>query len=121
MNDIVNITKALADENRLKALIALRDRELCVCQIIEFLGLAGSTVSKHMSILKQAGLVKTRKQGRWIYYGLAGRNAPAPVRDALRWLLKHLNSGRISSADKKKLEKVYRTDPEVLCRIHRRK
>jgi len=45
--------------------------ELCACQIIEMLGLAPSTVSKHMSILRQAGLVETRKEGRWIYYRLA--------------------------------------------------
>ena len=119
MNEIVNITKALADENRLRALIALRNNELCVCQIIEFLGLAGSTVSKHMSILKQAGLVETRKEGRWIYYSLAGRKASASVRDALKWLLKYFDEDRMSPADRKRLQKVYKANPEVLCRIQR--
>ena len=119
MNEIINITKALADENRIRALLALRKNELCVCQIIEFLGLAPSTVSKHMSILKHAGLVESRKEGRWMYYSLAVRNASAPVRDALRWLHRHLDEDRISAADRKKLRKVYKANPEDLCRIQR--
>ena len=61
MRDFMNIVKALGDENRVRALLALRTSELCVCQIIELLGLAPSTVSKHMSILKQARLVDTRE------------------------------------------------------------
>ena len=60
-------------------LLALRGGELCVCQITELFGLAASTISKHLSILYQAGLVDSRKEGRWIFYalpaqrGLAGR------------------------------------------------
>ena len=71
MLETLNITKALSDENRIRALMMLTGGELCVCQIIEMLGLAPSTVSKHMSILRQAGLVETRKEGRWIYYRLS--------------------------------------------------
>jgi len=62
---------ALADPNRVRALMALRGGERCVCEIIELLNLAPSTVSKHMSILKQAGLVSSRKDSRWVYYTLA--------------------------------------------------
>ena len=68
MREIMTIVKALADENRVRALMALRAGELCVCQIIELLQLAPSTVSKHMTVLKQARLVESRKQGRWTYY-----------------------------------------------------
>lgn len=71
MDVFVTITKALSDPNRVRALLALRHDEVCVCQIIELLGLAPSTTSKHMSILKQAGLVDSRKDGRWVYYRLA--------------------------------------------------
>ena len=68
MLDFMAIAKALADENRVRLLLALQKQELCVCQLIELMGLAPSTVSKHMSILKQARLVEARKQGRWVYY-----------------------------------------------------
>ena len=57
MIEFLNIIRAIGDENRLRAIMALRTGELCVCQIVELLQLAHSTVSKHMSILKQAGLV----------------------------------------------------------------
>ena len=66
--DINETGKALSDPNRVRALMALRNGELCVCQLVEFLHLAPSTVSKHMSILKQAGLVESRKDSRWVYY-----------------------------------------------------
>jgi DNA-binding transcriptional ArsR family regulator len=58
MREFMNITKALADENRVRALLALRHGELCVCQITEFFGLAPSTMSKHLSVLYQAGLLE---------------------------------------------------------------
>ena len=57
------ITRALSDQNRVRMLLALNGRELCVCQIIELLGLAPSTVSKHMSILANARLVEGRQGG----------------------------------------------------------
>ena len=80
MREFMNITKALADETRVRMLMALRGGELCVCQITELFGLAPSTVSKHLSILFQAGLVESRKADRWVYYRLPGKNAPATVR-----------------------------------------
>ena len=61
MFEFLNITKALAEENRVRILMALEVEELCVCQITELLELAPSTVSKHMSVLRQARLVEGRK------------------------------------------------------------
>ena len=66
MNELLNITRALADESRVRALLALRQGELCVCQLTELFGAAPSTVSKHLSVLYQAGLVESRKEGRWV-------------------------------------------------------
>ncbi len=68
MKGIVLIAKALSDKNRIKALMVLCGREVCVCQLVEFLKLAPSTVSKHMSILKAAGLVESRRDEKWIYF-----------------------------------------------------
>jgi ArsR family transcriptional regulator, arsenate/arsenite/antimonite-responsive transcriptional repressor len=70
LEQFIKITKALSDPQRVRALLSLRKGELCVCQIIELLSLAPSTISKHMSILKQAGLVSSRKDSRWVYYRL---------------------------------------------------
>jgi ArsR family transcriptional regulator len=57
MRNLMTVIKALADENRVRILLAVQGRELCVCQIVELLGLAQSTVSKHVSILHQASAV----------------------------------------------------------------
>src|SRR5690349_10767483 len=60
MREFMAITKALADENRVRVLLALQGGELCVCQITELFGLSASTISKHLSILYRAGLVDSR-------------------------------------------------------------
>ena len=73
MRAFMSLTKALADPNRVRLLLALRGGELCACQITELFGLAPSTMSKHLSILYQAGLVDSRKNGRWVHYGVAAR------------------------------------------------
>ena len=90
MRDFMAITKALADETRVRVLLALQRGELCVCQIVELTSLATSTISKHMSILKQARLVESRKEGRWMYYRLADDQAPEVVRSGLDWALRSL-------------------------------
>ncbi|MCK8603708.1 ArsR/SmtB family transcription factor [Desulfoferrobacter suflitae] len=90
MRDFMAITKALADQNRVTILLALQSCELCVCQITELLRVAPSTVSKHLSILRQARLVEDRKDGRWVYYRLAGEAAPPEVREALAWVCRCL-------------------------------
>ena len=115
------IDALLADKNRLRVLCALRGRELCVCQITEFLGLAPSTVSKHMSILHQARLVDSRKEGRWSYYRLAGDDAAAPVRAALAWTISSLSSTSRIREDAKALKQILKCHPGELCRKQPRK
>jgi DNA-binding transcriptional ArsR family regulator len=110
------VVKALADENRVRALVALRCHELCVCQITELLGLAPSTVSKHMSILKQARLVDSRKDGRWIHYRLADDDVPVEASEALEWIKKALSRDPRTRQDDARLELILAIEPEVLCK-----
>ena len=119
MREFLSITKALSDENRVRALMALEDGELCVCQIIELLGLAPSTVSKHMAILHQAGLVETRKDGRWIYYRLADEPDLPCVRQALAMTLDCLGKDSRVREDAKAMKAVRKMRREELC-IHYR-
>ena len=88
MRNLMKITKALSDENRIRVLLALRGGELCACQITELFGLAASTMSKHLSILYQAGLVDSRKDGRWIYFRLPDGKAPSTIKKAIDWISK---------------------------------
>jgi len=116
MRDFMFITRALADPHRVRILLALRRRELCVCQITELFGLAFSTVSKHLSILHQAGLIQSRKSERWVYYRLPGKSAPVAVREGLDWVKKSLAKTVEAAADAKKLNRVLKTDLAEICR-----
>ncbi|MCK8603683.1 ArsR/SmtB family transcription factor [Desulfoferrobacter suflitae] len=115
MRDIMAITKALADQNRVSILLALQSCELCVCQIIALLNLAPSTVSKHLSILRQARLVEDRKEGRWVHYRLAGEAAPPEVRAALAWVCTSLADSDTVQEHRRRLEKIVAVDPSKLC------
>jgi DNA-binding transcriptional ArsR family regulator len=115
MFEFLNITKALAEENRLRILLALEGQELCVCQLIKLLELAPSTVSKHMAVLRQARLVNGRKDGRWMYYRLAGEGAATDVKEALDWVKKSLSQDKSIGEDVKRLKEILKIDREVLC------
>ena len=64
--------RALADENRLKILDLLRGGERCVCELTAALDVGQSLLSHHLRVLKDAGLVTDRREGRWAYYALDG-------------------------------------------------
>lgn len=70
MRDFVLVAKAIADPTRVRILKMLQAGEMCVCDITEPIGLAQSTISKHLAILRNAGLVSARKVGYWVHYQL---------------------------------------------------
>lgn len=117
MRDFMEVAKALAEDNRARILWLLKDQELCVCQILEVLELAPSTVSKHLSILHHARLLESSKKGRWVYYRIAGEDAPAAVQSALKWIVQGLENDAQIRADADKLKQVLSWDPEALCKL----
>jgi ArsR family transcriptional regulator len=74
MKDYLNIFKAMGDENRLRILLMLKIRPLCVCEIDEVLNIALSTISSHLKLMKSIGLLEDEKEGRWVIYKLAKNN-----------------------------------------------
>jgi ArsR family transcriptional regulator len=70
MQEILNIFKALSDETRLRILKLLEHGELCVCDLFSALDMVQPKVSFHLSVLKDAGLITDRKEGRWVHYRL---------------------------------------------------
>ena len=115
MRELLLVMKALADESRLRIVAALHGRELCLCQIVELLGLATSTVSRHASILQQARLVHSRKDGRWTYFRL-DEEAPSETQQAAALVIESLKCDSQTRKDAKRLREILKTDPEVLCR-----
>lgn len=116
LQTFARIAQALSDENRLRLLLALQGRELCVCQMVELLGLAPSTVSKHLSILKAAGLIRSRKDQRWVFYSPVESDAPAASYEAVRWASTALSKDAQIAQDCKKLVDIMRINPSDLCR-----
>ena len=121
MKETMAVIKALADENRTRIVMFLRGGELCVCQIMEMLGLAPSTVSKHLNVLHQAGLLESRKEGRWIYYRLPGRGASPAIRNIVKWLAESLASDPQIAKDAAKAKAVCDMSLDDLCCRYRSK
>ena len=71
MEKIVQILKAAGDKNRFRILMMLMERPLCVCEILEVLEIKGGTLTAHLKLLKNAGLITQKKKGRWVIYSLA--------------------------------------------------
>lgn len=86
MEKTTDIFKALAHQTRLNILSLLLNGEICVCKIMEVLDLPQSTASRHLAILKNAGLVVDRREGTWSHYSLA--NGYSPLADSLLAVLK---------------------------------
>lgn len=100
------VMKAAGDPTRARMLKLLEDGELCVCELIEVLGLGQSTVSGHLAVLREAGLVKGRKQGRWSYYSLAEREKSRYAAPMLALLFNWLDDDAHVRSDKRRLAAV---------------
>lgn len=117
MREFMEIAKALAEENRVRILWLLKEQELCVCQILEVMNLAPSTVSKHLAVLYQARLIDSSKQGRWVYYRLSCGDIRPEACTACDWVFNSLAQDPQIQADQKRLKGILKMDPEELCRI----
>jgi ArsR family transcriptional regulator len=117
METTLDILKALSDKNRLRVVAALgRYGELCACQITELLGVSGATSSRHLSVLRQAGLVESRKEGRWVYFKQA---KPAGTDPLFKWLESSFEDSPELKADLKQLDEIVGITREELCRKQR--
>ncbi len=77
MNNFIKVTKALSDSNRIKIVKMLQHKTMCVCELTKALDLAQPTVSKHLKILVDAGLVDSEKDEKWVnYYLSSGEKSP---------------------------------------------
>ncbi|MBP7867375.1 MAG: winged helix-turn-helix transcriptional regulator [Acidobacteria bacterium] len=104
MREFMAICKAVSDPQRVRLLVALQGGEQCVGTLVRLVGLAPSTVSKHLSILQGARLVESRKQGRRVFYREAGEDAPEAVTAALRWIGTALGDDPVIREDRLRLQ-----------------
>jgi len=112
--ETVNVFKALSDPNRIRIIKMLESRELCVCEVREVLDLSTSTVSKHLSILRDAGLIVDSKDGKWVNFRLNQKSGNSFVRSQLELVMKSFSDDEQLAADRRKLVKV---DRNVICKL----
>lgn len=116
LSQAVGIAKALGDETRLRIVALLKGRELCACQIVGVFDLSNSTISRHLSVLKQIGLLTSRKSGRWVFYTWAA-DEKGNLNHTQDWLSKMIDNDLQVQNDSKRIEEILKIDPEELCRM----
>ena len=116
LDRVVRVGAALADPGRVRLLAACLDRERCVCQLVGLLGLSTPTVSRHLTLLREAGLLTSRKDGRWVYYRQADPEPGTPEGDAIAtvWRLGEHDATLIE--DRTRLDTICRIEPHEVAR-----
>jgi ArsR family transcriptional regulator len=97
--------KALSDETRLRVVKLLEGGELCVCELMEVLDMSQPRISRHLSVLKNAGLVDDRREGKWVYYSLCNETEDGEVKAILNTIATIGNDNPAVILDKKNLQK----------------
>ena len=117
MRDLELALKAAGDPTRTRILKLLEARGLCVCQIQAVLGMAPSTVSKHLALLKQAGFVEDRRDGKWVHYTLAADKGNPYVAGVCSLLKGRLDRDPRVRADRRRLRQVLALPADELCSL----
>jgi ArsR family transcriptional regulator, arsenate/arsenite/antimonite-responsive transcriptional repressor len=106
--DYVNVFRALSDPNRIRIVKMLGERELCMCEVREMLNLSNSTVSKHLTILRDANLLLDSKDGKWVNFRLNDKSEQKFVRSVITLIKNSFKDDEAVQEDLKKLHKVNR-------------
>jgi len=117
LRDYEAVLKAAADPSRARVLKMLEAGELCVCQMVAVLGLSPSTVSRHLSLLRAAGLVEERKAGKWVHFRLAEARLNDYALSLLRLLGGWLREDGLIREDARKAGRIRRIPVEQLCHL----
>lgn len=113
LKQTIKIAKALADENRIRILCLLKNKkDLCVCEITEIIGLAQPTISSHLKLLENAGLIQSYKNGLWVNYNIAGSLDPFSA-EFIEVLYKNLKNDKQIKIDKENAKKINR---DIICK-----
>ena len=113
MRNLVKIFKALSDKNRVRILKMLQIRPLCVCEITAVLNLATSTVSKHLSILRDVDLITDEKKGKWVNYNLNVNSEELYAKEIMKLIKDWLPEDAVIVKDAEQVKKV---DRNILCK-----
>ena len=119
MRELTKIFKALSDESRLRVLSLLMERECCVCEVMQVMGISQSKASRALSALYDAGLVNLRRDGRWALYSIDREGMKDYAKDILSGVTKALEGNVLAAQDREKLKRAERVGPECVTRTCR--
>jgi len=110
--EIVKIFKALSDETRLRIYLLLLQGELCVCELMNILDMEQSRISHNLRILKEAGLVKSKRRGKWIIYEVNSEVANNKIIQGLKseWKLADQDLEKLNKCKKENIREKFRCD-----------
>ncbi|NUP07452.1 MAG: winged helix-turn-helix transcriptional regulator [Polyangiaceae bacterium] len=109
---VMQLCRALGDETRLRIVALLAHGELCTCHVEAALDLSQPNASRHLAVLRTAGIVEPRREGNWIYYSLA-RQSNEARRKVLAAIVKNFDGEETLKQD---VEKLRRMKGPVTCR-----
>lgn len=115
LREYERVLKSVADPTRVRILKLLEGGELCVCQVIAVLELKQSTISKHLFLLKMVGLVRERREAKWVYYGLDGSRGTPYAGKMLKVLKGWLNDDPVILRDRKRESLARELGPVIIC------
>jgi len=109
----IKLIKALADENRVRIICLLKHkRDICVCEITSIIGLAQSTISSHLKLLENAGLIESYKDGLWVNYNISSNLDPLSS-EFIESLYNNLANDKKVKSDFEKIRKICR---DTICK-----
>jgi len=114
MRDTVKAFKVLSDETRLRMLNMLLERECCVCEVMQALGISQSKASRGLSALYDAGFLKMRKDGLWSLYSIDSDGMADYLSELVAAVRKSLESNKTAALDKERLKKAQRVGAKYL-------
>jgi len=116
MRDFAKLFKALSDETRLRILKVLLERECCVCEVMQALGISQSRASRNLGILEDAGFIRSRREGLWIVYSINKQTMNNYVASLIEVLRGSLVNERIILQDRERLSQAVRVGPRAICK-----
>jgi ArsR family transcriptional regulator len=111
MQDLIKAMKALSDETRLRIMNILLERECCVCEVMEVLGISQTRASRNLGLLEEAGFLKMRKIGQWALYSLDRQGMKGHLSDLVNAVQKGLADNEVAVQDRRNLKQAARRGP----------
>lgn len=108
MDELVKAARSLSDPTRVRVLHLLMQRECCVCEVMDVLGISQANASRYCSSLKEAGFLKMQKHGRWKRYSVDLESCSAPMRDLLEAVRKSAEDDVVALDDRRRLKSARR-------------